>query len=432
MMSLSTLSSAPRWSMLGKPRTPSVDRRPIVPDPGSYSSLDPCMTSKMTRSPRAQFGSNTSIRKVLEAEPKESNPGPGAYNHQARDDLGQVPRATSAMIGTPRQRDRTSRETTPDPGNYMPASPQSTSKMTRTPSYGFSSSRASRFPTLKERAPGPGAYTHKDAIGKADSKDAGASFASSPRLRDRTRPESPDPGSYVATEPSMTSRMRRSPKANFDSRASTGRLIEKTPDSPRREAMPGPGTYSHKELLGSEGTAPSFERSAQRKTQIRTGTPDPGVYVPVDPSVTSKMSRVVGYGFSDVATGRVPLENGSKLDLAKDDEAVPNTLRSPRGSNGGHQASRKDIPGPGSYETVGPQPATAPSSPRWGFGNVEARPSQGPSRAASNTVTPGPGYYVKGPTVGVGPKFTIRGRTEGRRESTPGPGAYGGHYTQFV
>lgn len=289
---------------------------------------------------------------------------------------------------------------------------------------------------LKERAPGPGAYAHREDVGKDGGINAGVSFTSSPRRGERTRPESPDPGLYTPTDPGVTSRMTRSPKANFDSRCSTGRVVEKTPGSPRKEA-PGPGSYAHKELIGVDPGASgvAFVRSPQRKQlKPRTDTPDPGAYAAVDPSVTSKMSRQAGYGFGDLVTGRVPGENGlSKRDPVEDEGGERSSPRA-GGAGGGQRALlKRDVPGPGSYETTGAQPATAPGSPRWGFGSVEARPSLvQTSRGALQSAAPGPGTYVQQPNMGAGPKFSIRGRTEGRPQSTPGPGSYGGHYTQFV
>lgn len=308
--------------------------------------------------------------------------------------------------------------------------------MGRSPSYGFSSSRNSRFPMLKERAPGPGAYAHRE-LGKDGGLNAGVSFTSSPRARERTRPESPDPGVYQPTDPGVTSRMTRSPRANFDSRCSTGRLVEKAPGSPRKDAAPGPGAYAHKELIGVDSGASgvAFVRSPQRKQlKPRTDTPDPGAYAPVDPSVTSKMSRQTAFGFGDLGTGRAPGENGLSKRDAVDDEGGARSSPRGGGASGGQRAlAKRDVPGPGSYETAGSQPSTAPGSPRWGFGSVEARPSLvQTSRAALQSTAPGPGTYAQQPNMGLGPKFSIRGRTEGRQQSTPGPGAYGGHYTQFV
>merc|ERR1719215_731011 len=102
--------------MIGKPRTASVDRRPIVPDPGQYNVLDPTATSKMQRTAIAGFSMFKSGRQVLAEEKESPVPGPGQYNHQVRDDLGQVAHQTSAVLGTPRTRTRVVRETTPDPG----------------------------------------------------------------------------------------------------------------------------------------------------------------------------------------------------------------------------------------------------------------------------------------------------------------------------
>lgn len=420
MMSLSTMKKAPHWSMSGKPRTSSVDRRPLAPDPGSYTNLDPSVTSKMERSPRASFGAWTSSRDVLRPD-KEAGPGPGSYNHQARDDLGQIVRQTSASLSTPRNRDRPSRANTPDPGSYISVDPQSTSKMGRSPSYGFAS-RVSRFPMLKERAPGPGAYTSA----KVDQQGGTNFVRGPPRKRDQTRAASPDPGTYVPVDPSTTSRMSRSPRAIFDSRSS--------PRAAVNGSNPGPGHYAHKDLL-ADTSGGSFLRSPQRaELKTRTETPDPGVYTSVDPSVTSKMPKQAGYGFGDLRTGRLPnegTENGmDKADEVGDENGTTNGIRSPRGSVGSPSIFKQDIPGPGTYEVVGAAPAIAASSPRWGFGNSEARAR--PLRSPIVSQTPGPGTYIRTTIMGVGPKFSMRGRSDDRLVSTPGPGSYGGLYTQFI
>merc|ERR1719162_1492253 len=113
MMSLSTMTASPHWTMGRVTRTSSVDRRPLVPDPGSYQTADPTNTSKMQRSPRAGFGTFSSSRQVLAQDKESGVPGPGQYNHSLRDDLGQIPRQTSAVLGTPRARDRALRDSTP-------------------------------------------------------------------------------------------------------------------------------------------------------------------------------------------------------------------------------------------------------------------------------------------------------------------------------
>lgn len=431
------MAQAPRWTIMGKsPRTASVDRRPLVPDPGSYSTLDPGATSKMTRSPRAAFGSNTSVRQVVDTTDKVSAiPGPGYYKHEVGDDLGQVPRQTSAVLSTPRARDRPMRASTPDPGYYVPVGPQTTSKMGRSPSYGFANSRAARFPMLKERGPGPGSYANREDLGKG-----GAGFErATPRMREHHRPASPDPGAYVPVDPSTTSRMTRSPRTSFDGRSSTGRALENGDKKERKETVPGPGSYAHKDTLG-DTSGVNFLRSSQRVTGIaksRIETPDPGAYNALDPSATSKMPKQAGYGFGSVITGRIPVdaENGIKTaDETVDENGIVNGTMSPRGSFGSPRGSKRDNPGPGAYNVVDSAPSIRASAPHWGFsgGSVEVRPSLlQRTRAALQCPQPGPGTYVANTAMGVGPKFTMRGRSEDRRTSTPGPGTYGGQYTQF-
>lgn len=408
--------------MIGRTHSASPGQRPVVPDPGSYNALDPETTSKMTRSPKASFASRTSPRKVLEQDKESIIPGPGTYSHESRDDLGQIPRLTSASISTPRQRNRPSRDNTPDPTCYGPSDSANSFRMGRSPSHGFGSSRASRFPTLKERAPGPGAYIRRAEIGK---EGVGASFLSSPRQRERARIEGAEPATYSAPDPSVTSKMHRPYRASFSGSSATGRLDEKE----RKDGVPGPGQYGHKELLGESGGT-AFERYSPRKTgNNRIVTPDPGQYTAVDPSVTSKMSRQVAANFAAPPTGRV-WENGDSNGVVADSSggkadqsATSNTT--PR--------SKKEIPGPGQYDVFDSSNAALASAPQYGFGTFQARPSVAQqSKTALQRATPGPGTYVSATSVGVGPKFTIRGRPDDRSTSTPGPGSYGGAWTQFV
>jgi hypothetical protein len=411
MMGLSTKASSPRWSMSGKPRTASSDRRPTVPDPGSYFSRGPEVTSKMSRSPNATFGSSTVGRKVL-AQEKETNPGPGAYNHQAADDLGNATRQTSASISTPRLRERTSRQSTPDPGCYTTSDSVGSIRMGRSPSYGFASSRASRFPMLKDRAPGPGSYSLTLEIGRPGE---GPSFFSTPRQREPNRAVVPDPGNYAAPDPAVTSRYDRSPRASFLN-SSTGRLGEKA----EKEGNPGPGQYHHKEMLGQEPGGTLFVRSPRRKEskpRNYTPTPDPGTYTAVDPTATSKMPRQVAASFGELNTGRIP-ENGATNGAAEANLQSPRRVR---------HSPKQDLPGPGHYNVANPY-SVATTTPQWGFGTYEARANVVPKAAQQ---APGPGHYVKQTAMGVGPKFTISRRPDDRHVESPGPGAYGGHWTQF-
>lgn len=431
MVALSTISAAPQWTMTGKPRTASVGSRPIVPDPGQYAALDPTATSKMQRTAIAGFSALKSRRAVLAEDNESKVPGPGQYNHHVNDDLGQIPHQTSAVLATPRSRARVSRESTPDPGCYTAISPQTTSKMGRSPSYGFASSRMSRFPMLKERVPGPGAYANGDQVGR----NGGISFdRGPPRRASGPRPETPDPGAYHALDPSGTSRMPRSPRASLDSRSRTGREVE---NGERKNGPPGPGAYAHKDIIG-DSLGASFQRSAPRKDNSARSHVADVIYNPTDPSATSKMYKQASYGFGNLNTGRVPDKsavNGfDKTEDSIDENGVRNGpavngVRSPRQSP---RDVKRDVPGPGTYTVMGSEVAVARSSPNYGFGSMDARPRSAQTLRVG-LQTPGPGTYVRGTMVGGGgPKFSMRGRTDKSAPSTPGPGSYGGHYTQFV
>jgi len=227
--------------------------------------------------------------------------------------------------------------------------------------------------------------------------------------------------------------MTRSPRASIDSRSRTGREVE---DGERKNGPPGPGAYAHKESLGADATIVSFQRSTQRRdNSSRTHIADV-IYDPPDPGVTSKMHKQASYGFGNLNTGRVPdkvngFENtDNSIDENGHRPGPPvNGARSPRQTP---RVLKRDVPGPGAYTVVGTEQAVAHTSPQWGFGNMEARPRSSQTLQTS-TLTPGPGTYVRGTIIGGGgPKFSMRGRSEDRQMSTPGPGAYGGHYTQFV
>lgn len=396
MMGLSNMTSAPKWSLAGR-RNVGSGPRASIPDPGTYYAIDPGSTSKMQRTPNAAFGGLGTGRQELG---KEKTPGPGSYSpfdERGFDGMQHAKSQSAVMLGTPRRREQRfgTRESTPDPGHYNSVEPAQTSKIHRSPSYGFASSRSSRFPELKYRAPGPGAYAHKPEVG---ANGPTANFLSSPRQRERKPGDTPEPGAYIPADPGATSKFPRSPRAVTTS-TSTGRLGQD------KESGPGPGTYQHQQELGEGPTTAIFRSSAGRKPgKVYTEVPDPGQYLPADPSDTSKMQRGSAYGFGGAVTGRFWEEE------------------SPRGG--------RESPGPGSYNIDPLEP-----SQLWGFGKSQMRPSMSnPSRAAlESAALPGPGAYTNGGTImgQDGPKFSMRARFPEHLEETPGPGAYGGHYTQF-
>lgn len=403
MMGLSTMQSSPKWTLMGR-RTNSVGKRnESRPDPGAYSSSDPSVTSKMNRSPKAAFGSLDTGRLSIE---KERVPGPGAYNNYTD---GTYANSTSALIYSGPSREQRprghSRESTPDPGLYGIHEVTNTSKMSRNPSYGFASSRADRFPTLKDRAPGPGSYQHKDILGDSSN----GKFLGSPRNPERRRGESPDPGSYLARDPSHTSKMSSSPRAGFGN-LDTGRTTF------LKEATPGPGAYTHREAMSEQTT--TFGSSTRLKgAKPMTEVPPPGNYNTVDPTSTSKMMKQTGYGWGSSDTGRFWGEDGLRSKVNGSSVKLSASPKTPRGN----------IPGPGSYNVVDYNVPQRGGSVR-GFG-TDTRPSSQNMRTIF--ATPGPGTYVKDSHMGSGPKFTMRSRSVERLKSSPGPGEYG-VWSQFV
>lgn len=407
MMGLSTMTSSPKWSLMGK-RAASVGKRNEArPDPGAYAHMDPSVTSRMSKSPKANFGSLATGRLTSE---KSQIPGPGSYNPIQEGTTANSTSRCALIYSGPSREQRPqgrSRESTPDPGHYGVHNVTNTSKMSRTPSYGFASSRADRFPQLKDRAPGPGSYQQKEVL----AVDASGKFLGSPRNRERRAVESPDPGHYLQRDPSHTSKMPSSPRAGFGS-LDTGRL------NLAKEGTPGPGSYAHREVMNEQTT--SFGNSERMKgLKPRTESPDPGHYSPVDPTSTSKMARQGGYGWGTSDTGRFYGEEGAKIAA---------TNGSPR--LGSPKSPRSNTPGPGSYNVVEYNGSQNGGNVR-GFGGTASRPSLAQhTRAALST--PGPGTYVKGTLLGeTGPKFSMGSRQGEKMKSTPGPGEYGGHWTQF-
>lgn len=365
--------------------------------------MDPSVTSKMSKSPRAAFGSLETGRLSMD---KQSVPGPGSYNSTQE---GSLPTPRGAVLNGGPQRAKLpgarSRDSTPDPGSYSMTSVQSTSKMGRSPSYGFASSRADRFPMLKERAPGPGSYNNLGTLG-----GAGGGFLSSPRNPERRIPETPDPGHYSARDPSATSKMNHSPRHGFGS-LDTGRT------NLGKEAVPGPGAYEKAEDLTEHAT--TFGGAPRVKEfKPRTESPDPGHYNAVDPASTSRMSKQSGYGWGTSDTGRIL--NGDSRKSPNEKGPTPQPPKSPRISN----------PGPGSYNVVDYQDGGQRGAAARSFGSEASRPSLG-LQSRSSLATPGPGTYVRGSKIGEGPKYSMRSRSAEKSKSTPGPGQYGGSWTQF-
>jgi len=202
-----------------------------------------------------------------------------------------------------------------------------------------------------------------------------------------SRPLTPGPGTYGADF-----RSRRQPGYGFGSCAR---------DQGLSMASPGPGAYGANESHGSKrphSAGPAFGR-ARRGLGNGGGTPGPGAYVPNVNSTRPQFPRHTC----------TPRRDGSVV------------------------RRRCSTPGPGTYGDLSggrgndsPLGTPLSSAPRWGFGTSNRG-------IRANGQNPGPGQYDLRSRAG-GPRFSIRCRNELSSSvicPTPGPGAFGGMYTQF-
>lgn len=208
------------------------------------------------------------------------------------------------------------------------------------------------------------------------------------------------------------SNVKASPKWSFKGKARDGRKSE----------TPGPGTYGGSQEASKFTRAPQYGFGCAPRDNLRPmSAPGPGQYHPKDPTQISAQ-----YGF-----GTAVRKAGAPL---RGDMPGPGAynLGSLVGSEGPKYsaAKRREMnrstatPGPGTYQPGDGNNSMVGSPPRWGFGTS---PREGRTLGA----VPGPGAYMNNSTL-TGPKYSLRSRLEvPRHQSTPGPGAHGGVYTQF-
>mmetsp|Transcript_33448 Transcript_33448/g.73183 ORF Transcript_33448/g.73183 Transcript_33448/m.73183 type:complete len:205 (+) Transcript_33448:44-658(+) len=167
----------------------------------------------------------------------------------------------------------------------------------------------------------------------------------------------PGPGSYLECLPEKLAKHGRIPKYTFGS----GSRAE-----PKRQQIPGPGTYTPRRGVG-EG--PVFSLLPRRdQGSPREKHPGPGSHNL--PELLSKTS--------------------------------PRITMLPRRED---STERRTLPGPGDY---GPRDHLASTAaPGWGFGSASQRPKE---VADGVRPTPGPGSYRHDAQSG-GPRFSMRSRT---------------------
>mmetsp|Transcript_52435 Transcript_52435/g.93452 ORF Transcript_52435/g.93452 Transcript_52435/m.93452 type:complete len:239 (-) Transcript_52435:95-811(-) len=228
--------------------------------------------------------------------------------------------------------------------------------------------------------------------------------------------------SSARSQPMLTSlsNVKSSPKWSLHGKARTsGRSIE----------TPGPGSYTHSDPdVNKYKRAPGYGFGvASREGYRPASAPGPGAYSPRD-----KKALAASWGFGTSGRRGVP---------ARMDQPGPGCYNTPsRIGNEGPKYSaspRREMnlnastPGPGSYDSVNPRAVSprgtpaAGSSAKWGFGTS-------PREGRSLAINPGPGAYDGRSYTDNGPKYSFRGRTgPNNPRSSPGPGEYGGAYTQF-
>lgn len=192
-----------------------------------------------------------------------------------------------------------------------------------------------------------------------------------------SRMESPGPGAYTERPLETMSRYMQSPRFAFGGSRR---------DEHKSQKVPGPGAYSCRGMIGSEGRAWSL--TPRRHGQLRNrDLPGPGAH-------DAK---------SSIGTG-------------------PKYTASPRRA----EHVRHLGPGPGEYDQT--NAAIKGKEPRWGFGTSQ-RPD---SSMSAHSATPGPGSYAMASAVGGGPRYSMQSRRPGPRpQQSPGPGAHGGLYSTF-
>eukprot|EP00927_Polykrikos_kofoidii_P057680 TRINITY_DN5184_c0_g1_i1.p1 TRINITY_DN5184_c0_g1~~TRINITY_DN5184_c0_g1_i1.p1 ORF type:complete len:251 (+),score=25.81 TRINITY_DN5184_c0_g1_i1:46-753(+) len=203
------------------------------------------------------------------------------------------------------------------------------------------------------------------------------------------RPSTPGPGSYNGAS---RAKERSTPSWGF---GKSQRELART------ASAPGPGQYQPQDRGRSTTPLFAFGKDARdKKNNFSAVTPGPGSYAPNISATKSHAPQYTAMGRRDGAS-------------------------SARGLRGGNA----DTPGPGSYGT---DRSNSCRTLNGGFGKA-SRDEKG------KDATPGPGAYNSKNIIGGqdAQKYSIRRRVgeahsgADLHNSTPGPGGYGGLYTQF-
>jgi len=193
--------------------------------------------------------------------------------------------------------------------------------------------------------------------------------------------DTPGPGSYGTLQADPTSRYQRGPRFGFGT---------STRDAIKPPKAPGPGSYQlSRGNVGTNSSAMSTMTPRRNPdVKVKTDIPGPGAH-----EIKSRFGE--GPSFSSPN-----YSDGNRLTFV-----------------------RQSGPGPDKYEHN--DQVRYERAPCWGFGTHGMDAS-----GKAQSKTPGPGMLAS--TIGKGPAISMKSRPLGTRtEPTPGPGQYGGHWTQF-
>lgn len=233
---------------------------------------------------------------------------------------------------------------------------------------------------------------------------------------------------------------RTSPKWSFRGRSHGGNVSEARRDNP------GPGAYSlNAEFTGHKrssshgfGSASTGRGRRDNSTARPSSAPGPGQYAGNQASgvMGQRSSPSYGFGSSSRNKGYSSVGvaeaygspgpgqyNGNDAFTRNQHPSYTSTPRRPQSAG-----AAESTPGPGAYQTSVTARADAREAPKWRFGTA--------SRAQQKEdAAPGPGNYNSNKSMGLGgPKYSMRSKYDDKQQKAndnPGPGAFGGQYTQF-
>ncbi|CAJ1456763.1 unnamed protein product [Effrenium voratum] len=178
--------------------------------------------------------------------------------------------------------------------------------------------------------------------------------------------------------------------------------------------------------------APKWSFAGRQHGGSRPGTPGPGAYAAAAKSSARIRTPSYGFGTAERDGGGLRVSPGAYVpNINPTRMGAPRHTCTPRRDGvfgGGGSQGAFGTPGPGTYGDAGSGGSSpmAKAAPRWGFGSS----ARGVNAYGQG---PGPGQYDLRSRVG-GPRFSIKGRHDlgdGSLCPTPGPGSFGGMYTQF-